>query len=225
MAVEANRYTNKAITITPFGINTDLFKPDKVQTIFKNGDIVIGTVRALKEVYGIEYLIRAFHILKRDTAECSLKLLIVGGGPLEAKLKNLANELELDNSVVFTGELPHDKIVDYYNMIDIYVSVSNSESFGVSTIEASACEKPVVVSNVGGLPEVVEDGITGIVVPPRDVAATAHAIEKLVLDQHLRQRMGKAGRERVKRLYDWNNNVAQMVSIYSSILTAKMVKK
>jgi glycosyltransferase involved in cell wall biosynthesis len=106
-------------------------------------------------------------------------------------------------------------------MIDISVIVSNQESFGVSVIEAGACENPVVVSNVGGLPEVVEDGVTGIIVPAKNPIATADAIEKLILDKSLRESMGKAGRKRVEALYKWENNVEQMMEIYYKTLLTK----
>lgn len=102
-------------------------------------------------------------------------------------------------------------------MLTVSVSVSDSESFGVAVIEASACAKPVVVSNVGGLPEVVEDGVTGIIVPPRDPEATAEAIENLILSQDLRTKMGTEGRKRVGRLFDWDKNVKQMAKIYQAI--------
>jgi len=77
----------------------------------------------------------------------------------------LVNHLDLDDVVTFAGEIPISKVVDYHNMMDIEVFLSKTESFGVSVLEASATETPVIVTNVGGLPEVVEDGVTGIVVP------------------------------------------------------------
>ena len=218
MALETNKYTNKLIEVTPFGIDLDIFKPDRIPSIFAQGDIVVGTVKTLEEKYGIEYLIRAFQIVKAKYLEMPLKLLIVGGGLLEKHLKSLADDLGLNRCTVFTGFIPHSEIPKYHNMLSVSVSVSNSESFGVAIIEACACEKPVVVSDVGGLPEVVEDGVTGIVVPSRDVIAIAAAIERLILDDELRQNMGRAGRERVKRLYDWNDNVSQMIDIYKTIL-------
>jgi glycosyltransferase involved in cell wall biosynthesis len=144
--------------------------------------------------------------------------MIVGGGSLENKLKTLADNLSIGSKTIFVGKVPHQDIPKYHNMLDVSVSVSNSESFGVAIIEASACGKPVVVSNVGGLPEVVEDGVTGIIVPPRNAEATANAIERLVLNKELRLQMGKAGRERVKRLYNWDDNVKQMINIYKEIL-------
>ena len=78
-----------------------------------------------------------------------------------------------------------------------------------------------MVSDVGGLPEVVKDGITGIVVPPRNPQKTAEAIEKLVLDEKLCKQMGEDGRKRVAKFYDWNKNVEQMIEIYENILNIK----
>lgn len=220
MALETNKYTPKSIEVTPFGIDLSVFKPEIVISPFGPEDIVIGTVKTLEEKYGIEYLIRAFHQVRYRHPELSLKLLIVGGGSLDQSLKVLASELGLDDCTIFTGRVPYNDIPKYQNMlsISVSVSVSNSESFGVAIIEASACEKPVVVSNIGGLPEVVEDGVTGIVVPPRNPEKTAEAIEKLVLNKELRKKMGKAGRERVKKLYDWDKNVEQMISIYERVI-------
>ncbi len=218
MADEAKRYTNKSIEVTPFGIDPDKFYSKKVNSPFHKDDIVIGTVKTLEEKYGIAYLIRAFSILKKKHPDMPLKLLIVGGGSQRDLLQKSVRELSIEEDTLFTGKVSFDKVPEYHNMLDISVFVSHSESFGVSVIEASACEKPVVVSNVGGLPEVVEDGVTGIVVPEADAAATAIAIERLLLDKELAIRMGKAGRERVNELYNWKNNVNQMLRIYKDVL-------
>ena len=102
-------------------------------------------------------------------------------------------------------------------MLDIYVAVSIKESFGVAVLEASACSKPVVVSNVGGLPEIVEDGITGFIVEKENPEVLAEALEKLILDIDLRIQMGKNGRNKVINEYNWKDSVAAMISIYESI--------
>lgn len=217
MAIETKRYIDAPIEVTPFGIDLASFRAEPATTPFSVGDIVVGTVKTLEDTYGIEYLIRAFQQVRLRQPQLPLKLLIVGGGSLEHSLKQLATELELRDSVVFIGQVPYQDVPRYQNMMSISVFVSKNESFGVAVIEAGACEKPVVVSNVGGLPEVVEDGVTGIVVPPQDVAATSDAIEKLALNAVMRSRMGHAGRERVTRLYDWDANVAQMVNIYREV--------
>lgn len=218
MARETALYTDKDIEVTPFGIDLDKFKPMVVESLFDEKDIVIGTIKSLEPEYGIEFLIKAFKIVFEKNKNLSLKLLIVGGGSLEKELKQLVADLGLSKHTVFTGRVPYEDIPRYHNMIDVPVFVSNSESFGVAVIEASACEKPVVVSDVGGLPEVVENNVTGIVVPPKNERETAKAIEKLVLDKLLREKMGKAGRERVKKLYNWENNVKQMIDIYKGVL-------
>ena len=91
------------------------------------------------------------------------------------------------------GAVPHKDVPRYLNQMDIYVAASrlDSESFGVAVLEASACELPVVVSNAGGLPEVVEDGVTGYIAPKEDVAATATAIGKLIASSAERDRLEK----------------------------------
>lgn len=214
MAQETNKYTEKEIEVTPFGIDVDVFKPKKVKGLFNPDDIVIGTIKDLEDVYGIEYLIKAFKILKDKYVDLPLKLLIVGGGSQESYLKILAKELNVQHDTIFTGKVDYDKISDYHNMLSIYVAVSKSESFGVAILEACACEKPVIVSAVGGLPEVVKNNVTGLVVKPQNPEEAARAIEKLVLDQSLRVKMGIAGRTRVQKLYNWDVNVKQMINIY-----------
>jgi len=218
MAKETKLYTNKEIIVTPFGIDLDLFKPMEINTLFNKGDIVIGTVKTLEEIYGIEYLIKAFKIVVEKYPDLPLKLLIVGGGSLEMKLTQLTKDLQIDQKTIFTGQIDYKEIPKYHNMLSISVSVSNSESFGVAIIEASACEKPVVVSDVGGLPEVVEDGVTGYIVQPRSSIETAKAIEKLLIDKSLRIQMGIDGRKRVKKLYNWEENVNQMIDIYRDVI-------
>jgi glycosyltransferase involved in cell wall biosynthesis len=149
-----------------------------------------------------------------------LKLLIVGSGSLDKELKKLTKELEISSKTIFTGNIPFSEVPKYHNMlsVSVSVSVSNSESFGVAIIEASSCAKPVVVSNIGGLPEVVEDGVSGFVVDARNPQKTADAIEKLILDEELRINIGNNGRDRVKRLYSWDDSVRQMINIYKDIL-------
>jgi glycosyltransferase involved in cell wall biosynthesis len=217
MAKETNLYINQEIEVTPFGIDIQQFQPQYTkEELFDKDDIVIGTVKTLEDKYGIEYLIKAFKILSDKYQELPLKLLIVGSGSLDKELKNLTKELKISSKTIFTGNIPFTEVPKYHNMLS--VSVSNSESFGVAIIEASSCAKPVVVSNVGGLPEVVENGVSGFVVEARNPQKTANAIEKLIFDDELRIQIGNNGRDRVKRLYNWDDNVKQMINIYKDIL-------
>jgi glycosyltransferase involved in cell wall biosynthesis len=218
MAKETKLYTSKDIEVTPFGIDMEQFKSTYTkEELFGKDDIVIGTVKTLEEKYGIEYLIKAFKILSDKYQELPLKLLIVGGGSLDKKLKELTKRLNIESKAIFTGNVSFKDVPKYHNMLSVSVSVSESESFGVAIIEASSCAKPVVVANVGGLPEVVEDGVSGFVVEPRNPEQTANAIEKLIFDEELRVKIGNNGRNRVAKLYNWNDNVNQMLDIYKDV--------
>jgi glycosyltransferase involved in cell wall biosynthesis len=215
MAKETQKYTSRKIIITPFGIDCKNFKP--LETEKKS--FIIGTVKSVEKVYGIDWLIKSFKIIKRRLPNLNLKLLIVGSGTMEEFFRNKIKAEGLEDIAELTGFISADKVKFYHNMIDVFVALSISESFGVSVLEASACEKPVVVSDVGGLPEVVENGVTGFVVPSQNPEAAADAIEKLILDKKLRLCMGKAGRQRVLKKFDWNLSVDQMLDIYKKLLT------
>jgi len=124
----------------------------------------------------------------------------------------------IDANTVFTGKVSHSEVSEYHNVMDIEVYLSDFESFGVSVIEASACEKPVVVSDVGGLPEVVEHNKTGIIVPQKNPQQAALAIGHLIQNKELRVRLGKAGRVKVGKQYNWDENVRQMIKLYETIV-------
>ncbi|MEP7171185.1 MAG: glycosyltransferase, partial [Bacteroidota bacterium] len=111
------------------------------------------------------------------------------------------------------------------NMMDIFVNVSHNESFGVSVLEASACEKPVVLTSVGGLMEVAEDFVTGIFVPPANIAAVAAALEKLIIDKNLRLTLGMNGRKKVEREYEFSTCLAKQIEIYESVMEKNQFKK
>lgn len=221
MEVETKNYTDKEIEVTPFGINTELFKPENADrtasTPFSESDIVVGTIKLLEDKYGINYLIEAFSMVAKKHPELPLRLLIVGDGSERKNLEALTEKLEIKDKVYFAGMADYSKVPYFNNILDVYAALSNYESFGVAVIEAQSCGKPVVVSDAGGLPEVVEDGVTGFVVERKNAAAAAEKIEKLVLDSELRKSIGNAGRERVLKLYDWNENVSQMMKIYNKI--------
>lgn len=220
MSAEIGKYSGKRIFVTPFGIDLEKFFPQQVDSIFGKDDIVIGTIKTLEKKYGIEYLLQAFKILKDKHPELPLKLLISGPGTQKDELKNLAAGLGILNDTKFTGFINHNDVPRYQNMIDIFVSLSveDSESFGVAVLEASACGKPVVVSNAGGLPEIVADNETGFVVDKKNARQAADAIEQLLLDKNLRAAMGKNGRMRAAEFYNLSDNVDQMMKIYKEVL-------
>lgn len=202
------------IAILPPGVDCEKFR-----AVRRHGDraeVVVGTVKRLEEKYGIEYLIRGFAIARRRAPDARVRLLIVGEGPLRPELERLACELGVDEVIEFAGSMPHSAVPECLNRMDIFVAVSvlDSESFGVAVLEAAACELPVVVSDAGGLQEVVEDKVTGLVVPRQDAEATAEAILTLVHDRELRERMGAEGRKLVRARYEWGENARRMKQLY-----------
>ena len=218
MAEQTKKFSSKKIEVIPFGIDTGKFKPVKVDSLFHEKSIVIGTVKTLEMKYGIEYLIKVFKLVKEKLTMVPLKLLIVGGGAKENQFKKLVKDLSIDADTIFTGYINHEEIPKYHNMIDIFVSLSDTESFGVSALEASACGKPVVVSDADGFKEVVKDNHTGIIVRRGDVEAASKAIITLIENADLRFKLGSGGREHVIQNYDWNKNVDEMINVYKKLL-------
>jgi glycosyltransferase involved in cell wall biosynthesis len=126
--------------------------------------------------------------------------------------------LGIEDDTIFTGFVQNNEIQKYHNIIDIFIVASLEESFGVAALEASSCGNPVVASNVGGLPEVVDQNKTGFLVEKENPDSIAEAIGKLIESPNLRSDMGKKGRQKVIDEYDWNNSVSKLISIYNSIL-------
>jgi len=220
MAKEIIKYTNKNIIVIPFGIDTEKFSPGLKKKYFSENDIVIGTVKTMEEKYGIEYLIRAFSVVKQKLKNTSLKLLIVGGGRLLEKYKALAADLGLQEDSVFTGRVDYMTVPDYHKNLSIavYPSTERGESFGVSILESSACGKPVIASDIGGLPEVVVDQKTGYLIEPKNISKLADKIEQLVLDDRLRKTMGDQGRKFVLDTYSFEKNLNQQIQQYNILL-------
>ncbi len=220
MAAQTRKFTKKIVDTVPFGINTNVFKPLQAKKPEDGSPLIIGMVKTMQEKYGVEYLIRAFKIVREKMPDRALKLLLVGGGPQRDYLENLTQQLDLSGDVTFTGEIPFSKIVEYHNKLDIavYPSTLDSESFGVSILESGACEKPVIVSDVAGLKEVVVMDVTGIIVPRKNADAVADAILKLIEDENLRHTLGKNGRAHVQKEYEWSYCLQLMIEKYNSFL-------
>jgi len=212
--------------VVPFGINTETFKPRKTESHFNENGLVIGTIKSIEKKYGTEYLVRAFKKVKENHPDIPLKLLIVGRGSLTDYIKLLIKDLGIESEVKITGLVSYSKVPDYHRMLDIYIAVSteDSESFGVAILEASACETPVIVSNVGGLPEVVDNNVTGFVIPHSNVELLVEKIE-LLFDEDLRKKLGKAGRIRVLKHFKLEDKLNQMVDNYNEILKSNYIER
>lgn len=155
-------------------------------------ELTVGTVARLEPVKGVEYFIKAAAILKARRPGLKLKFVIIGGGALEGGLRGLAGGLGIADTVIFTGFRSDAGAL--MAALDIYVQPSLNEAMGRAPLEAQALGLPAVVSRVCGLPDVIKEGETGFAVPPADPEALAGAIERLVMDKALRERMSAAAK-------------------------------
>ena len=224
MARQVRRLVDdKRIIVTPFGVDTDRFNLIDF-TKHPIDECTIGTVKTLEYVYGIDTLIRAFAIVKEKLNSSNkwrktrLRLLIVGGGIEKKALIELSKNLGINGSVEFVGNIAHDQVVQKLEKMDIFVALSRRESFGVAILEASSCGLPVVVSNADGPAEIVVNGETGFVVERDNAEAAAEHIYQLVIEQGLRQILGKAGRAHVEKEYMWSQSINLMVDAYKQTI-------
>lgn len=200
MAQEAALYTNKPFAITPFGVDMALFSPEKRET--DHADFVIGTVKSLAPAYGIDVLLQAAALVRKEHPQIPLKVRIAGKGPSEEACHALAADLQLDDITSWLGFIPQQQAAAEWANMDVAVITSNSESFGVSAVEAQSCGCPVIITDIPGLMEATKPGETSIVVPKKDVRAVADALVKLYNDPSLRKQMGEAGRAYVAENYE-----------------------
>lgn len=216
MKEETKKYTDKEILVTPFGVDTNKFYVNKCE----HKDIVIGTIKTLEEKYGIQYLIKAFKMVKDKNKDILLKLRIGGKGSQQEYLMELCRELNIENDVEFLGFVNPDKVVTEFQNFDISVfpSTLDSESFGVAAVESEACGTPVIVSDVGGLMESTKPGVTSLVAKKKDIDDLADKINILVTDRELREKMGKAARKFVEDNYALDKNFEQIDNIYREII-------
>jgi glycosyltransferase involved in cell wall biosynthesis len=179
------------------------------------GPHMIFACRQLFPRKGIRFLIEAAAALKPRYPD--LKVVVAGDGFERPELIHLAESLGIARDVTFLGWVPNAELPPYYRAAAVSVIPSLEEGFGIPAAEAMGCQTPVVASDAGGLPEVVEDGVTGLIVPRGDSAALAQAIGALLADPARRVQMGRAGRERALRLFDWDRTAEQLERIYAEV--------
>ena len=229
MAAHIKELAGITARITPFGVDTGIFYNRQESGNFQadqNGSspagdqvLTIGTVKKMKPEYNLTDLLDAFHHLRQMVGGRPLRLLLVGDGPERHRLEQRVKDMRLSDCVHFTGYIPWSDTPAYHNMIDIYANVSLAESFGVSVLEASACGRPVVAPDLGGLREVVRHDHTGYLVAPGDSKATARALNRLVGDPLLRHEMGQAGQRWVRTHYSMEASTEKMLSVYREMIS------
>jgi len=174
---------------------------------------IVGNVAALVPHKGQRHLIDAAAMVVRQVPDA--RFVIAGEGELRAQLERQIKERHLEKHVFLAGFRPD--ILSVHKAFEIFVMSSVTEGLGTSLLDAMACGKPVVATTAGGMPEVVADGQTGILVPPRDDEALAAAIVKLLKDERLRGSMGEAGGRRVRERFSSERMVQDTLELYRRV--------
>jgi rhamnosyl/mannosyltransferase len=203
-------------TVVPNAVDVGRFTPPATTPARRTGRqatlLLVGRLRYYK---GLDTLLRALVGLP------DLHLEVVGDGPMQTPWKALALELGVAERVTFFGRVGDGELPEHYRRADIFVLPANarSEAFGMVLLEAMACGLPCITTEVGsGTSWVVQDGITGLVVPPSDPQALASAIHSLVGDPERRSEMGRAGRARAEAQFTYEMMVERVQAVYEDAL-------
>jgi D-inositol-3-phosphate glycosyltransferase len=225
------------IRIVPCGVDLRRFQPRNMSDARVLLDLpapphkivlLVGRIEPLK---GIDALIEATALLfqRRQEWRGNLTGLVVGGGAEDdparwnseqRRLDTLRHEFGVVDAICFAGAKPQDQLAYYYAAADLTTMPSHYESFGMAALEGLAAGRPVVATNAGGPAFIVEDGVSGLHVPPNNPEALADRLERLLADDSLRASMGNAARERAIR-FGWPTIAADIIGVYRDLLGEK----
>lgn len=217
-ARELKGITSKPIEIIPFST------PIKERPGVLVDDKIILFVGRSVERKGVNYLIKAYGEIKDKVPH---RLVIVGDGPEREKWHNLAQKIDRTNRIELTGWITNEDLEALYRNCSFFVLPAvydkhgDTEGLGVVMIEAMSHCKPVIASNIGGITDVVDDGLNGILVPAGDAAALAAAMMKLIANDDLRRKMGKKAKEIVDERFNWHTIVQNIVSLYQQVMARR----
>ncbi len=215
------------ISVIPAGINCDRFKPTAKTTTNRFGvsdnSTKILFVGRLTPEKGIFDLLNAFSLMIKKHQ--NIELLVAGSGTqkMQRQITKLAESLKIQNKVKFFGSIGYSEMAEIHNLADIFClpSVETdfwAEQFGYALVEAMACEKPVVSTITGSIPEIVKDGVTGILVEQKNPVALQLALEELLLDKKEREQLGRNGRAWVLEAFEANKIAKQLASLYERLI-------
>lgn len=206
------------------GVDYHRFKPVEGQVSsdefqrpasFSDDCVVIGSVGRLAAVKNHQLLVSAFAELQHNGFS-QLRLMLVGDGPEKQSLQRLAQELGVLEQVWFSGD--RSDIPNLLQSMDVFVLPSLGEGVSNTVLEAMAASKPVIASRVGGCPELVDDGVTGLLFQSQDKSDLVSALTRLIQEPELRKKMGIAGRQKIEQRFDWGNTVRAYTDVYDQAL-------
>jgi D-inositol-3-phosphate glycosyltransferase len=207
------------------GIDPEVFRPLPADRelgqrfAIKPGDKVLVFAGRLIGLKGVGNLLRAVAHLDK---EYSWRLILMGEGRARPDLEKLVRELGIQARVIFCGYIPNHELPRYYSIADLAVFPSLAdETFGVAVCEAMACGRAVISTRVGGIPELVKDGESGILVEPRNWQDLAHSISQVLRDDQQRSRLGGSALERVRQHFTWEKVADRLRKTYEAALSTE----
>lgn len=207
----------------PNGVDINKFNPDiPVDSLLKGrygiepNNLTVLCPRRLVLKNGIKYLIESVSYVAEKVP--NVKFLIVGDGPERDNILKIISDKGIENFVVMAGGVTNDKMPSIYALADIVVLPSLKEATSIAGLEAMACGKPLIGTNVGGIPAIIEDGKVGLLVPPMNSVELGKEITCLSLDKELRTSMGTKAREKVEKEFYWKIIAEKTLYVYESMI-------
>ena len=188
------------------------------RSLAPNGEKIILHISTFRPIKRITDCVEVVARLRKPGGKFAVKLLMCGDGPERADAEALAQRLGVADCVQFVGKKPQSVIREYLSVADLFLLPSQSESFGLSALEAMACEVPVIATRVGGIPEVVEEGGCGYLFEIGDVKGMAEAANRVLSDDHARERLGRRGREIAVSRFATEKIIPQYEALYDRVV-------
>jgi glycosyltransferase involved in cell wall biosynthesis len=212
---------DKKIIEIPNSVDTEMFYPNTENDEREKSVIFVGRISPEK---GIDDLLKSMAIVIREVRDA--KLIIVGPrkfgiehGTYDSYLLKLVHKLDIEKHVDFKYQITYNELRRLYSSVEVCVlpAVWN-EPFGLVLIESMACETAVIGTAVGGIPEIITNGVNGFLIKPKDIKQLAEAIVQLLSDTNLARKMGIRGRKLVKKRYVWKINVEKFYKVYEDVI-------
>jgi glycosyltransferase involved in cell wall biosynthesis len=219
---------NNHAVISP-GVDIDQYYPQsKISNLRERlniaaSEIFLLTIGNFIQRKGFEYLIEALKIIVNQKGITHIKLGIGGRGPLKTKYEKMVKAYSLTNYATFLGFINASEMPSYYTQADIFVlpsiidEMGDTEGLGVVLLEANACKTPIIGSRVGGITDVIQDGVNGLCVEQKNPVDLAEKIISLADDQNLRAEMGENGRKIVEDYFNWNSIAKKIINVYNML--------
>ncbi len=207
----------KKVAIIPIGVDSREFRPVPTR---KKGDIFfLSVLDGYHDFKGLDVLLGAVRIAKRDIPD--LRLIVGGGGPRRGFYENASRSMGLSHNVEFVGAIPQEKLIEYYNGCSLFVLPSvdpSRETFGIVLLEAMACGRPVIATEIAGPAEEIRESGAGLVIPPGDKKMLAEAIIRILRNRDLAAGMGIEGRRLAEKKYNWRRVAEQTAKLYEELI-------